>query len=75
MKTCLYNVNPLKTYFYEVKLGFTEVCIIFLISVKKKTTKKHRLWVLARTRTHNFCFEQKYEKNQNFYLKTFSFWW
>ena len=25
--------------------------------------------------THNLCFEQKYEKYQNFYLKTFSFWW
>ena len=23
--------------------------------------------------THNLCFEQKYEKYQNFYLKTFSF--
>ena len=22
-KTCLYNVDPLKTYFYIVKLGFT----------------------------------------------------
>ena len=25
------------------------------------------------TSTHNLCFEQKYEKYQNFYLKTFSF--
>ena len=25
------------------------------------------------TRTHNLCFEQKYEKYQSFYLKTFSF--
>ena len=25
--------------------------------------------------THNLSFEQKYEKYQNFYLKTFSFWW
>ena len=24
------------------------------------------------TGTHNLCFEQKYEKYQNFYLKTFS---
>ena len=23
--------------------------------------------------THNLCFEQKYKKYQNFYLKTFSF--
>ena len=43
-KTCLYNVDPLKPHFYIVKLGFTGVYIIFLIS-----TQKHRLWVLVRT--------------------------
>ena len=31
-KTCLYNFNPLKPHFYIVKLGFTGVYIIFLIS-------------------------------------------
>ena len=30
-KTCLYNFDPLKPHFYIVKLGFTEVYIIFLI--------------------------------------------
>ena len=43
-KTCRYNVDPLKPYFYIVKLGFTGVCIIFLISAKE-----YRLWVLIRT--------------------------
>ena len=43
-KTCLYNVDPLKPHFYIVKLGFTGVYIIFLISAQK-----HRLWVLVRT--------------------------
>ena len=43
-KTCLYNIDPLKPHFYIVKLGFTWVYIIFLIS-----TQKHRLWVLIRT--------------------------
>ena len=43
-KTCLYNSDPLKTHFYIVKLGFTGVYIIFLIS-----DQKHRLWVLVRT--------------------------
>ena len=43
-KTCLYNFDPLKPHFYIVKLGFTEVYIIFLISAKK-----HRMWVLVRT--------------------------
>ena len=43
-KTYLYSLNPLKPHFYIVKLGFTGVCIIFLISAQK-----HRLWVLVRT--------------------------
>ena len=74
-KTCLYNFDPLKPHFHIVKLGFTGVYIIFLFSAQK-----HRLWVLVRTAsvltsTHNLFFEQKYEKYQNFYPKTFSFWW
>ena len=74
-KTCLYNFDPLKPHFYIVKLGFTGVYIIYLISAQK-----HRLWVLVRTAsprrltsTYNLCFEQKYEKYQNFYLKIFIF--
>ena len=43
-KTYLYNFHPLKAHFYIVKLGFTGVYIIFLISAQK-----HRLWVLVRT--------------------------
>ena len=31
-KTCLYNFDPLKPHFYIVKLGFTGVYIIFLIT-------------------------------------------
>ena len=72
-KTCLYNFDPLKPHFYTVKLGFTRVYINFLISAQK-----HRLWVLAEavlTSTQNLCFEQKYEKYQDFYLKIFIFWW
>ena len=38
-KICLYNYDPLKPHFYIVKLGFTGVDIIFLISAQK-----HRLW-------------------------------
>ena len=37
-KTYLYNFDPLKPHFYIVKLGFTGVYIIFLISAQK-----HRL--------------------------------
>ena len=40
-KPCPYNVDPLKLLIYIVKLGFTRVNIIFLISAQK-----HRLWVL-----------------------------
>ena len=43
-KTCLYNFDPLKPHFYIVKLGFTVVYIIFLISAQKQ-----RLWVLVGT--------------------------
>ena len=39
-KTRLYNFDPLKPHFYIVKLGFTGVFIILLISAQK-----HRLWV------------------------------
>ena len=37
-------LTPLNPHFYIVKLGFTGVFIIFLISAQK-----HRLWVLVRT--------------------------
>ena len=37
-KTYLYNFDPLKPHFYIVKLGFTRVYIIFVISAQK-----HRL--------------------------------
>ena len=76
-KTCLYNFDPLKPHFYIVKLGFTGVYIIFLISAQK-----HRLWVLVWTasQSRNMFWaeiwkisEQKYEKYQNFYLKIFIF--
>ena len=43
-KTYLYNFDPLKLHFYIVKLGFTEVYIIFHISAQT-----YRLWVLVRT--------------------------
>ena len=43
---CLYNFDPFKPHFYIVKLGFTGVYIIFLISAQKHTI---RLWVLVRT--------------------------
>ena len=43
-KTCLYSFDPFKHHFYIVKLGFTGVCIIFLIFAQN-----HRLWEVVRT--------------------------
>ena len=37
-KTCLYNFDPLKPHLY-IKLGFTGVYIIFLISAQQKSKK------------------------------------
>ena len=33
-KTCLYNFDPRKPHFYIIKLGFTGVYIMFLVSAK-----------------------------------------
>ena len=77
-KTCLYNFDPLKSHFYIVKLGFTGVYIIFLIS-SKNIDCGHSLEPPRRggsNEYHNLCFEQKYEKNiRIFHLKNFIFWW
>ena len=75
-KTCLYNFDPLKPHFYIVKLGFTGVYIIFLISAQK-----HRLWVLVRTapprrfwRVPTIYFLSRNTKNiRVFYLKNCRF--
>ena len=67
-KTYLYNFDPLKPHFYIVKLGFTGVNIIFLISAQK-----HRLCEAVLTSTHNLCFEQKCENYQSFLSENFQF--
>ena len=63
-KTCLYNFDPLKPHFYIVKLGFTGVYIIFLISAQK-----HRLWVPT-----IYVLSRNMRNIKVFYLKIFSFW-
>ena len=75
MKTCLYNFDLVKPHFYIVKLGFTGVYIIFLISAQK-----HRLWNSLEPPRRggsneypNLCFEQKYDQNQIFFIWKFSF--
>ena len=64
-KTCLYNFDPLKSHFYIVKLGFTGVYIIFLISAQK-----HRLWVPT-----IYVLSRNMKNIRIFYLKIFIFWW
>ena len=65
-KTLLYNFDSLKPHFYIVKLGFTGVYIIFLISVQNidygYSLEPPRL-----------CFEQKKEKCQSFSSENFQF--
>ena len=69
MKTCLYNFDPHKPHFYIVKLGFTGVYIIFLISAQK-----HRLWYLLEpprrggSSEYLQCIEQKSEKKYHNFL-------
>ena len=78
-KTCLYNFDPRKLQFYIVKLGFTGVYIIFLISAQKR-----RLRVFVRTASPRrggsneypqYMFWAELWKISVFNLKIFSFWW
>ena len=62
-KTCLYKVDPLKPH-YIVKLGFTGIYIIGLISAQK-----HRLWVLVRTAS---AFLSRNMKNIRIFIWKFS---
>ena len=88
MTTYLYNFDPLKPHFYIVKLGFTGVYIIFLISAQNidcgyslepprlggsKAYPQSMFVEVVQTSTHNLCFEQKYEKHQIFLSENFPF--
>ena len=76
-KTRLYNFDPLQAHYFIVKLGFTGVYIIFLISAQK-----HRLWILVRTASPRrfwrvptiYVLSRNKKKYQFFYMKIFSFW-
>ena len=65
-KKRLYSFDPLKPHFYIVKLGFTGVYVIFLISAQN-------IDEAVLTNTHNLCFEQKCEKYQKFLSENFHF--
>ena len=74
-KRCLYNFDPLKPHFYIVKLGFTGVYIFFFLLLKNIDCG-YSLEPPQRGSSnvyHNLCFEQKYEKYQNFLSENFHF--
>ena len=66
-KPCLYNFDPLKPHFYVVKLGFTGVYIIFLISAQK-----HRGG--SNENPQSMFWAEIWKISEFFYLKIFSFW-
>ena len=73
-KTRLYNFNPLKPHFYIVKLGFTGIYIIFLISAQNLDCG-YSLEPPQRGGSNEYplCFEQKYKKYRSFLSENFQF--
>ena len=59
-------LTPLKPHFYIVKLGFTGVYIIFLISAQNIDCGYS-------LEPPHLCFVQKYEKYQNYLSENFHF--
>ena len=70
-KTYLCNFDPLKPHFYIVKLGFTGVYIIFLISAQNIDCGYS--CEPPRRSGSNLCFVQKYEKYLSFLSENFQF--
>ena len=77
-KTCLYIFEPLKPHFYIVKLGFTGVCIIFLIFAQKLNCE-HSLEPPRRGGSNEYpqsmFWATAWKISELFYLKIFNFWW
>ena len=73
-KRYLYNFDPLKPHFYIVKLGFTGVYIIFLISAQDIDCG-YSLEPPRRGGSSKYpqCFMQKYEKYLSFLSENFQF--
>ena len=76
-KTYLYDFDPLKPHFYVVKLGFTGVYIIFLISAGKNIDCGYSLEPPRRGGSNEYSQSIVLSINMKsirfFYLKTFSF--
>ena len=77
-KTRLYNFDPLKPDFYLVKLGFTGVYIIFLISVRNIDCE-YSLEPPRRGGSNEYpqsmFWAETWKISEFFYLKNFIFWW
>ena len=76
-KTCLYNFDPLKTHFYIVKLGFTGVYIIFLISAQNIDcgySLEQPRWGGSNEYPQSMFWAETWKISDFFYLKIFSFW-
>ena len=68
-KTCLYNFDPLKPHFYIVKLGFTGVYVIVLISAQN---------IDCRGGSNEYpqaMFWAEIRKISELFIWTFSFFW
>ena len=77
MKTRLCNSDPLKPHFYTVKLGFTGVYIIFLISAQNIDcgySLEPPRWGNSNEYPQSMFWAEIWKKYQNFYL-TLSFFW
>ena len=75
-KTCLYNFDPLKPHFYTIKLGFTGVYIIFLISAQNIVcgySLEPPRWGGSNEYPQSM-FWAEIGKHIRVYLKIFSFW-
>ena len=76
--TYLYNFDPLQPHFYIVKLGFTGVYIIFLISAQKincgySLEPPHRGG--SNEYPQSYVLSRNIKNIRIFYLKTFIFGW
>ena len=77
MKTRLYNFDPLKPHFYIVKLGFTGVYIIFLISAQNIDCEyllELPRWGGSNEYLQSMFWAEIWKISEFFYLKIFSFW-
>ena len=75
-RTCLYNFDPLKPHFYIVKLGFTGVHFIFLISARNmdcgySLEPPHRGG--SNEYPQSMFWAEIWKNIRNFYLKVFIF--